>query len=284
VPKNAVSAYAKLASVDEVRGIVGGTWWANSFVKSAERDGTIVMSCETLYNGDTVSASSYFLLHGDLRKWVRIYEPLVSARRWTRGAVVHFVSGFGQTIAEEMKAIFSKPGRTLVADIEYGSVDMADVGSILLELKQARPEVVYVDAQPGGLATFVRKLREAGLGDVTVITNSIGDDMLRSKLVEPSSVSNLFFTRRASFDPAFAEKFRRRFGKEPYLEADLGYVAVGLLQRALATDDAVGTLESGIELSGVRYHFDEHRVYSGIPQEIQQVIGGVVTPWKEQTK
>ena len=97
------------------------------------------------------------------------------------------------------------------------------------------PQVVYFDGQPASFATFVKRLTELQVSDTTVVTNSIADDALRSKLINADALPfPLYFTRRVSFKPEFAEKFKARFKKEPTLSADLGYYAVKLVAKATA--------------------------------------------------
>ena len=279
VTKNSVNSYIKLAKVDRVQAIVAGTWWANSFVKQAERDQIPLLSCETIYNDDVVLSPNYFILNGDLSQWVRVYQPLVQAKGWKRGAVIRYVSGFGATLAREMESLFSRDGREFVEAIEYNDINMADAADIVLKLRALRPDAVYVDAQPGSLANLLRKLKEAGLTDMAILTNSIAEEVVTGKLFDPSEFSNLYFSRRATYDRNFAAAFHAKYQKEPYLSADLGYYAIYLAAAALKEVEPIQHLKRGAVIKGKTFSFDQHNVYAGIPQEVFQIRNGKVGPW-----
>src|SRR5258707_4496020 len=48
----------------------------------------------------SVLGKTYFILHGDLRNWVRVYQPLIEQKGWKKGAIIRYVSGFGATLAD----------------------------------------------------------------------------------------------------------------------------------------------------------------------------------------
>lgn len=84
VTKNTALAYNKLKNINQVQGILGGSWWINSIVKQSEKDNLPLVSCETLYNQDIIPGKNYFLLQGDLREWINVYEPLINEQGWKK--------------------------------------------------------------------------------------------------------------------------------------------------------------------------------------------------------
>jgi ABC-type branched-subunit amino acid transport system substrate-binding protein len=268
--------------VNRVQGVIGGTWWANAFVKNAERDGIPLLSCETLYNEDAVAGRSYFILNGDLRNWVRVYEPLVRRRGWHRGAIVRFTSGFGATIEAEMKALFSSDGRTFAGAVEYSDVGVGDVSDIVVRLRKLKPEVVYIDSQPRGLANILRKMADSGMGNVVILTNSIIEDVITNGLTDLTRHKEVYFTRRAGFNSEFQAAFQKRYGRPPLMNADLGYYSVFLLHDALRNQDPIQFIKAGLTVRGVPFSFDEHNVYSGVPRRVMKLEGKSAVEVKEQ--
>lgn len=266
--KQTVSAFNKLVAANHVQALVGGSWWINAIVKPSERTKTPLLSCETLYNGDFVPGENYFVLQGDLRNWVRAYEPLFAERKLTRAAVLHFTSGFGATLAEEMKHLFSQPARSFVGAIEYSDIQVPNAATLALRVKQLHPDVLYVDAQPAGYASIMRKLQEAGLQNMVILGHSALADAARQKLFDVASFPALYASTRASFSKEFVDRYQAHFHEAPLLNADLGYAAVRLAVAAVQKTDPVAALKSGLEIDGKRFAFDEHNVYTGVPQEI----------------
>jgi branched-chain amino acid transport system substrate-binding protein len=269
--KNTVSAYAKLTKVNQVQGIVGGSWWVNAIVKSSERDGIPIISCETLYNGDYIAGKNYFILQGDLRDWIRIYKPLIERLNLKRGAVVHFISGFGNTLAGEFKSLFSEGGRQFAGAFEYTDIQVPNATSLALLIKQAHPDVIYIDGQPGGYATILKRLRDIGLEKVVLLGHSSLADAAHDKLFDVTAYPNLYASRRGTFDAKFSEQYRKRFNEEPTLNADLGYYAVFLLVEALKAKEPIARLSSGIEVAGRHFSFDENHTYTAAPQVISRL-------------
>ncbi len=269
--KQTVSAYKKLVEVNRVQAIIGASWWANAIVKNAERDNITLLSCETLYNEDIVLGRTTFVLNGDLRDWMRVYAPLIKAKGWKNGAIIRYISGFGATLAKEMKLVLEDQGGSLGTAIEYADPEMSDYADIALKIKRARPDVLYVDGQPQSIANLLRKFRELNLSQQVILSNSIVDDMRRDNLLDLSPYPNLYFTKRASFDVDYAQRFRAKYHKEPYLNGDLGYYAVYLLHEALHAPDPLAALKSGIRVKGKEFSFDEHNVAAGLVQEVFQI-------------
>ncbi|MCC6952976.1 MAG: ABC transporter substrate-binding protein [Deltaproteobacteria bacterium] len=276
-----VSAYQKLRSLSNVDTIVGGSWWLNSIVKKADSERVLLLSCETLWNKDAVAAPHYFLLSGDLRTWMRAYEPLIQAKSWRRGLIVRYASGFGQTLSEEMERIFSTSGRTWLGEVEYADITLSDASSVALEVRKRRADVVYIDAQPGGYAVLVRKLKDIGVRDTALIAHTVAFDALEQKLVDPALIEGAYYSQRETAAPAFAAKFRARYQRDPILNADLGYYAVLLAVRVQNEADRVKALERGMTIDGLDFRFDENHSYLGRRSMIYQVKNGqgeLVTP------
>ena len=266
--RSTVSAFQKLTSVDHVAAVIGGSWWANSIVQPAEQKKVLLLSCETLYNKDVVEGATYFMLGGYLNEWVRAYEPLVAKKGWKSGAIIRFTSGFADTLAEEMQHIFSAPGRRFAGDLVFSRFDMDDAPQLVLQLKRLQPEVVYLDGQPGGLVNVLRRIQELQL-DTAVFTHSALRDALEQKLIDRAGMQNVYYTDRETFNPDFSGKFRAAYGKEPVLNADLGYYAVRLAAEALRSPDPAAELKAHEHvLDGIAFTFDRHNVFTGMRYQV----------------
>lgn len=284
IMKNTVAAYTKLHTVDQVDAIVGGSWWLNAIAKQAERHGVLLMSCETQFNKDYVRAKSYFTLGGDIRDWVRIFIPVIEKENLRSAAMVKFVSGFSDTLAEEMERIFTDEGRAFVGSLEYTDVQMQEAATLVTKLSRRDPDAVYVDAQPTSFSVFLDRLSQQGQTRAALFTHVVARDAIQQGLVDPGQVKNpLYFSARAGFDPEFQERFAARYGKKPSLNADLGYYAVLLLAAALQSEQGspIAALQEGLSVRGKRFEFDSNNVWSGIPHRVWTIRDGKVVPTAE---
>lgn len=268
-PKNTVTAYRQLVDLKKVDLIIAGSWWINSIVKIAEKQNIPIISCETLLNEDTVFGKNYFILGGDLKDWVRIYEPLIKEKNWKKGAIVRFISGFGSTLQSSMEEVFSKDGRKFVGAIQYSDVNASDVGTNLLKLKNLNPDVVYIDSQPAGLANILKRINNLGIKKPVYLINSALQDLLNQKLLPAEDLPQLYFSKRETYSPNFAKMFAEKYNKPPYLNADLGYYAVYLAERASASKDIIKFLKTEkVKLLETTFEFDSQNVFTGIKHDV----------------
>ena len=267
--------YQKLRTLSKVSTVIGGSWWLNSIVKKAEADGVLLLSCETLWNKDAVAAPNHFLLQGDLREWMRAYEPIIARQGWKRGTIVRYSSGFGETLADEMALIFGVAGRTWLGAVEYSDITLADAGSVALEVRKKNPDVVYIDAQPGGYAVLLRKLHDLGLTRTAVLAHTEAFDAMTQKLVDPKLLEGTYYTMREPADPEFVKRFAAHFGRSPQLNADLGYYAVLIASTVATESDRVSALRKGVTIGNKRFAFDEHNAHTGMRSIVYRFENGV---------
>jgi ABC-type branched-subunit amino acid transport system substrate-binding protein len=270
-PGKVLSAYRYLKDVKGVDIFIAGSWWVRSLAQITERDGIPLLSCETMQDADFVPSSTYFVLGGRVADWVSVYEPFFRAHQLHIGAAIKFTSGFSQTITDEMRRLFSQPGRQFIGDFEYQDLNFSESRSIILKLRAASPKVTYVDGQPQGLANFLKRRAELGMQDSIVVGHSCFETAIMQKLVSPLQARNVYFLRRRPPNAQFSKNFEAMFHRLPALNADLGYYAAHMAVGALKSSDLLATLRGGIALHGDEIVFDENQVARGIPQEIHYV-------------
>jgi ABC-type branched-subunit amino acid transport system substrate-binding protein len=278
-PTKVLSAYRILHDQKRIQFLIGGSWWLRSIVTVTERDRLPLLSCETMYDKDFIQADTYFILNGRVADWVKLYEPFFRARGLRRGAAVSFTSGFSQTIVEEMQSLFSQSGREFVGDFQYQDLGCSQASSLLLRLKTARPDVVFVDGQPEGLSNLLRRRAELQLQSIPFVGHSALKTAFEQGLVSKELTKNLFFLGRKPPSSDFIVRFQKKFGRPPQLSADLGYYAVHMAVRALKEPSALVALRSGMTVMGKEFVFDQNQVTTGITHQIYRVSeGGEIAP------
>ncbi len=270
-----VTAFKSLTLGSPVQGLIGGTWWANSIVKIVEREGYPFLSAETIFDKETILAHNYFIMSGQLKDWVFAFEPLLRDRKLKRCAIVRFISGFGETLAEATKELCSKDGREFLGDLEYQSVQGEEISSLLLKLKSLNPDVVYFDGQPASASTFLRKMNELGLGSIFILSNEIIQTACKENLVDCSKPRNIFYTVRSGLNQEFALKFERHFKRKPILSTDLGYYSTKTLLESLKHESPVNYLRTNpVNVDGIVFKFNSRNVLDGITRKIWSLESG----------
>ncbi len=270
-PKDLVTAYMKLKSVDKIDALITGTWWADSIVKKAEADSIPFISCETMYGKDFIQAPNYFSLLGDWRNWILVFRPLVEKNNWKKASMIKFISGAADTMRDEMQRMFSGNGRLFLKPVEYSDFEMKEATTIAAQVRAMAPDVLYVDGQPSSFGNMINKLIDQKVSKLVVFTNAIALDAYREKLFDPKRFpGEIYFSARSTYRPSFVKAYQGKYGREPELNSDLGYYAMYLLDKAFASGyEPVTALKSGkLQIDGITFSFDEHNVYSGIGQEV----------------
>jgi hypothetical protein len=144
------------------------------------------------------------------------------SRQLSTGAAVKFTSGFSQSIADEMRRLFSKPERKFIGDLEYQDLNFSEARSVVLKLKTLDPSVTYVDGQPEGLANFLKRRSELGMQDSIVVGHSAIATAIEQKLISPLQARNVYFLRRKPPNSQFTKIFEAMHQQPPVLSADLG--------------------------------------------------------------
>jgi ABC-type branched-subunit amino acid transport system substrate-binding protein len=270
--KETVSAYKKLKEANQINAFIGGSWWANAIVKTVERDGIPFLSCETKYDKSFVRAYNYFSLAGDLRNWIRIYEPLIKERGWKKGLMIRFPSGFADTLNDEMKEMFSREGREFLEPIVYSDIEMSGASTLAAKAVAMRPDVIFVDSQPQSFGVFARELAKLRYGGA-VITHETAEEAVVGKSFNTEYFTrNMFYLKRDLYSESFQSAFEKRYNIKPFLNADLGYYAFRIIHEAVKLGgNSVERIKSGVILDGKNIRFDENNVASFTTELVVEV-------------
>jgi|GEM_PF-2069117 len=273
------TAYQSLKSRGKIDALITGSWWVRNLVQITERDQIPFLSVETVYDRDFVFSPNYFVIGGDLREWIAAYDPLFASKGWKRAAIVHFISGFGYTLADALRARFDVPGRAFAGAVEYQDVEAAQAGMLILRAKKLDPDVVYLDGQPQSVVGFIKKRAELGLSSLPIIGNTTIKNSIEQGLIPVDQQDNLYFTQRSSAAPAFEDRFVAKYGKKPQLNADLGYYGTMIFARNSKAPDLQAAIRNSVtEIDGVNFSFNKDNVLQGLVWKVYAVNSGKITP------
>lgn len=270
--KQTVNAYYRLKAKGKLRAIIGGSWWLQAIVPLADRDKITLLSCETVHNDRTVYSQHSFILQGYLHLWVSEFDYLVKSQHLQSGVILRSTSDFGMTLGNAFRELFSTEGRKFLGELVYTDLDIQDARTLVLKLKQMRPEVVYIDGHPGSFATVLQRMRELKMNSLFIFSNAIAKEMKVQHLDDASDFPNVFYSERVAAAQEFQKEFKKAMGEEPRRNADLGTLAVELASQALDKDDLSESLKSrAYEIDGIRIEFDSKNVWKGPRIEIRRL-------------
>ncbi|MCK5748215.1 MAG: ABC transporter substrate-binding protein, partial [Oricola sp.] len=247
-PKNSVTAFTKLSTVDKVPLVVGPLSSGASMATAPLADRYKVIQLSTLAGTiDLSTAGDYvFRIYPSSDVGSRfVAETALNRFKAKRIAVLYPNNAFGVTSRQVVTEVVSKSEASLVAVETYKDGDR-DFRTQLTKIKQAEPDLIICSAYYEEGAQILIQAEQLGL-DVPVL----GEDAWFGPIAEivGPAIKNLYFANVAfgsSYDDngemqKFISAFNERYGREPNSFAASGHAAVYVARAAL--EAASGTPE-----------------------------------------
>lgn len=233
VPGKAAAAFVKLARVDEVRGIIGGTWdfLADSvyplakehrvpFITSTNPPELMASSAKTnpwiMTNGLSLAAE---------RKAVRSFMN----RTNPAGMGLTYINvPYGTSHAQMLRELAEERGIPVLTDdpVSYeGFADSIRLGA--LHVTRKKPDLAFIVLNYEGVDLFLRELERLHSHPAVLATHSFRAAF--EFAAQPARYANAYGVLQSFKSERFSERFRARFGRDPYGYAAPAYDAVMFL-------------------------------------------------------
>lgn len=239
-PKQAVSAYQKLVSVDNVQALLGGLFdfVAQPIFPLALKDKIVFISPNNLRIAGSFELNEQsFVMLTDFSTVIRKLTSVVSEDSVKKLAIVHFKSDFGQEIADTLGKVMTEIGKQPVIDESYNQIGGNDFKTMVLKLKQNNVDTVFLDMLDADSVQFLQRSRELGFKP-RVITHTLITDAFKNPGLDKTLLENVIALDWELSTPEFTSVFKKRYNIEPAKSADKAYDAVYVLARAVAeTED-----------------------------------------------
>ncbi|MCU0231171.1 MAG: branched-chain amino acid ABC transporter substrate-binding protein [Acidobacteria bacterium] len=272
-PKKALEIAKEMVEKKQARALIGG-------VSSA-----VALGLTSYVNGKGIvllspSASSPELTYAGGDFFFRVYpSDLVEgqamadmARKlgFQKAAIIAAKGAFGQGIADVFQGHFESPNDKVVLREDYEgqlTPEMAD--AIVVNLKAADPEVVYLAVYDFDAVTMLEAMERAGVRSARFATSAIKPEILD---MAGAAAERLAFPH-PSFDldsgdeavARFAAAYKKKYGNEPSGFAAYGYDAVKVVAAALTRTKIASPGEVADQLREISYtgitgpiDFDSH--------------------------
>jgi len=256
LPVKVANAFTKLATVDKVAGIIGGTWdfLAEAAYPFAERykvpfitptNPVEALSSQAaknpwiFTNGLSIAAveqaaRAFLKHHKKVNSLALVYINVPYG-------ILH--AGMLKTLADEFKLV-------LAAEqiIDYqGFADLIKLAA--LRIKERKAELVFAVLNYEGIDLLLRELEKLRVTPYVLMTHTLKEAYDFAKA--PERYKQAFGIFQDFSDPSFEQRFVAKFGHDPYGYAASGYDATQFLVRALT---------AGVSSASAAQHFE----YQGI--------------------
>lgn len=232
LPKNSVTSYKKLVSVDKVDAVVSSNWsiLTNPLIPLTAEDKTVVVS-PTVMDASVESQSDYFYTFGNrvssLQKPLEAFFELKPEVK--RVAFLCWEDAWGRANLDVWMDVAQARG-VQVTDVICQGDHTNDFRVDVTRALAKNPDAIFVGMYP---ERVVKRLSEQDQS-MPIFTTSCVLEALDSKEYEATLFNDMYF---GYWPPnnVFKERFRQRYGVEPILEAHNHYDVINALAKALAT-------------------------------------------------
>lgn len=235
-PKQSVTAFTKLADVDHVSGMIGGTWDFNynAIAPLAEQYHITLITPQNVKTTGTLTNNYTFIMRPELGTLTKTLEDYLKQNQIKRIAIVRFVSVFGEDIAGALKDMAKRLGGELIRDETYGAIGGNEFQTTITKLKQLKPDAVFLDMVDTDYVNFLQRRKELGL-NATILTHAGVNSLLPNPNLDKSLFYDLvYFDWDTPPSEGFIQKYHAKHGRDPTNSADGAYDSMMILSEALS--------------------------------------------------
>jgi branched-chain amino acid transport system substrate-binding protein len=241
-PQVGISALEKLATRDNVAGVVGAYTSAvtSTVARSAERFKVPLVNPVSSKEEITRQGYKYtFRVSATTGDYAAILIDLALASGKPKTiAILNENTDFGTSGAKSARAYAEKKGLKTLFEEAYAK-GSPDYRSTLVNLKAANADLVFMASYVADAILLMRQSRELGVSPMAFL--GAGAGFATTQFAAEREISNGVFsstqwTPQVAWTGAkeFAEKYRKQFGKEPSYHAATAYAALTVLGETAA--------------------------------------------------
>lgn len=233
--KDAITGAKKLVEFDKVSAIIGDVCFTDRIASITEPKKIVVISTGSAQSSVRDAGDYVFRLKLDVSVDSKALAREVKAQlNISRIALLYAQSEWGEGIRSNFKEEHLRLGGQVVFD-EGFDWNTREFRSLLLKLRQKKPELILVAAVPAQVGLVMKQARELGIkARFAGYRGGIGEETLK---LAGAAADGLVFLEEfdsTSNDPhikAFVREFREAYSSEPNLFGAMGYDAYRLLSK-----------------------------------------------------
>lgn len=241
-PEKAMSAFEKLATRDDVAGVVGPYTSACANAVASRADQYKVPLLVPVAAKEEITQKGYKYVYrlnapADVYSSV-IMDAILAIDKPKTIAYIYANTDFGISTVKTAKEYAAKVGLKEVADEKYQK-GAPDFRSTLTKIKALSPDLVFMVSYEVDAITLMRQSKEIGLTPKAFL--GAGAGFTTAQFLEQKEVSNLVFSSTQWTDDVnwpgakdFYNRYKAKFGKEPTYHAACAYEAMRIMGETAA--------------------------------------------------
>ncbi|MEZ4754430.1 MAG: ABC transporter substrate-binding protein [Bdellovibrionota bacterium] len=239
--KNLVSAFAKLATVDKVDGIIGGTWdfLAESAFPLANQYKTpfITPTNPVEILSDRFKSSRFAYTNGlTLEAEKTEIRKLLKGKNIKSLGLAYVNVPYGTSHADLLRDLAQELKIKITGDYSISYENFAeDIKNSALKFSKLKPEFIFIVTNYEGTEIFAREIIKLKYSPSVLVTQSLGEAYELNK--SPTLFKNFFGVYPKILASDFNSRFELTFKRKPKVFAGAGYDAVMFMAKALETGE-----------------------------------------------
>jgi branched-chain amino acid transport system substrate-binding protein len=237
IPAKSVTAFKKLATVDHVQGVVGGTWdyLAESIFPLAKAFKIPLVSPSNppeIFSAPHANNPFIFSNGLSLAAEEIAITGFLKKKDVKTISIVTVDVPFGTSHAELVKKVSKSLGIQVIEELSLPVEGFMNVLKLAAnKARAAHPQLIYLVSDAAGVDLFTRELAALNISIPVLSTQHVYDGFLLSKDLKRFSKVYGVYPKYESKE--FDAAFRKRFDKDPKVFASNGYDAVRFLVNAI---------------------------------------------------
>ena len=285
-PKEGVSAFNKLVSIDHAQGVIGGVFdfTAQPLIPLAETNKIAFISPSNfrIAGGFDLNDQSFVMLT-DFNKTIMKLVPYIASSSVKNLAVVHFKSTFGGEIAKTLDGMMKELGRNAIIDESYNQIGNNDFKTTIIKLKSEKVDTVFLDMVANDPLIFLKQAKELGFAP-TVITYNGALDAFANE-TDKSLLNNVVILNWEVTSQKFTDLYRAEYSVEPTKSADKYFDAAYVMAQGIAKSGDISKVASYISANSFTtpnstVSFAPDHAVQDTRVEVQVMRNGMLVPWR----
>lgn len=285
-PKDGVSAFNKLLSVDKVQGVIGGVFDFTAQplmpIASSSHIAFISPSNFRIAGGFDLNDQSFVMLT-DFNKTIRVLQPYIASTPIKKLAVVHFKSTFGGEIAKTLDGVMKDLGRDGIVDKTYTEIGNNDFKTTIADLKSRGVDAVFLDMLGNDPVTFLRQSKQLGFNPTVMTYNGALDAFVNE--VDKSPLNGAVILNWEVSSSKFNQLYKNAYTADASKSADKYFDATYVLANAIAKAASMDQVAPYISRTTFKTPnsnslvFTQEHAIKNVTAEVQVFKEGMLVPW-----
>ena len=253
-PKNALAAYEKLVTRDNVIGVVGPYTSGCANVVASRADQYNVPLLVPAAAKEEITMKGYknvFRLNAPANIYSLVLMKAVAAFKPKTIAYVYAATDFGVSTVKTAQENATAMGLKEVANEKYQQ-GQPDYRATLAKVKAANPDLVFLVSYDADAILLMRQAKEIGLTPKAFL--GAGAGYTTAQFAQQKEISNLVVSATQWTDDVnwpgaavFGKRYKARFGKEPSYHAACAYEAMRIMIETATKSENSAKLRSALK-------------------------------------